>query len=158
VPTYRKVLYFTASCSANSTDLLGIICSSREMSPCSFLFLAMVKGLSNVNFEQLEIEIEIEHTLFDLMQLEVDEKVYEMSQVFARLLASVEKSGIIDSKLNVLVEPEEMLPETKSLLLSLQEVKRRYTRRRKLLTHRDYLKIWLRMNTRFKHEFLPGMF
>ena len=111
-----------------------------------------------MNFEQLEIEIEIEHTLFDLMQLEVDEKVYEMSQVFARLLASVEKSGIIDSKLNVLVEPEEMLPETKSLLLSLQEVKRRYTRRRKLLTHRDYLKIWLRMNTRFKHEFLPGMF
>ena len=111
--------------------------------------------------DQLQLEVlekEIEHTLFDLIQLEVDEKIYEMSQVFARLLASVERQRLIDSKLQVLVEPTNMLPETKALLECLIEVKSRYSRRRKLLTHRDYLKIWLRTNARFKTEFLPSMF
>ena len=104
------------------------------------------------------LEKEIEDALFRLMELEVEEEMMEMGQMFARLLATVQSAGLIDFNLNVLVEPQECLPETRMLLESLLDVKRRFQRRRKLLTHRDILKIWLRKNNRFKAEFLPGMF
>ena len=104
------------------------------------------------------IEKEIEHTLLQLMELELEEQSADMSQLFAKLLASVQQAGFISYTLDVLVEPEHCLPETKALLESLLDVKRRYARRRKLLTHRDILKIWLRKNSRFKSEYLPQMF
>lgn len=104
------------------------------------------------------LEKEIEDTLFRLMELEVEEEIIEMGQLFAKLLASVQSAGLINFALDVLVEPRECLPETRVLLESLLDVKKRFQRRRKLLTHRDILKIWLRKNVRFKSEFLPGMF
>lgn len=104
------------------------------------------------------LEKEIEDTLFRLMELEVEERIVEMGQLFAKLLASIENAGLINFTLDVLVEPDECLPETQMLLESLLDVKRRFHRRRKLLTHRDILKIWLRKNNTFKSEFLPGMF
>ncbi len=104
------------------------------------------------------LEKEIEDTLFRLMELEVEEEIIEMGQLFAKLLASVQSAGLINFALDVLVEPNECLPETRMLLESLLDVKKRFQRRRKLLTHRDILKIWLRKNVRFKSEFLPGMF
>jgi hypothetical protein len=104
------------------------------------------------------LEKEIEDTLFRLMELEVEERIIEMGQIFAQLLASVQRAGLINFTLDVLVEPDKCLPETRMLLESLLDVKRRFQRRRKLLTHRDILKIWLRKNSRFKSEFLPGMF
>lgn len=106
----------------------------------------------------IALEKEIEHTLFQLMELEVDEQSGQMSQLFAKLLASVQTAGLISYTLDVLVDPHDQLPETKALLESLQDMKRRFTRRRKLLTHRDILKIWLRKNSRFKSEYLPQMF
>ena len=112
-----------------------------------------------MSFEQQEIlEKEIEDVLFRMMELEVEENMIEMTKQFAVLLAKVQAANYIDKKLDVLVEPDEMLPETKALLESLIEVKYRFNRRRKLLTHRDILKIWLRKNVRFKSEFLPTMF
>ena len=93
-----------------------------------------------------------------LMFESLEDSMAEMGQMFARLLATVQSAGLIDFNLNVLVEPQECLPETRMLLESLLDVKRRFQRRRKLLTHRDILKIWLRKNNRFKAEFLPGMF
>ncbi|WP_413362538.1 hypothetical protein [Lysinibacillus sp. 3P01SB] len=104
------------------------------------------------------LEKEIEDSLFRLMELEVEESIVEMGQLFAKLLASVQSAGLINFALDVLVEPDECLPETRMLLESLLDVKKRFQRRRKLLTHRDILKIWLRKNDRFKSEFLPTMF
>ncbi len=104
------------------------------------------------------LENEIEDSLFRLMELEVEESIVEMGQLFAKLLASVQSAGLINFALDVLVEPDECLPETRMLLESLLDVKKRFQRRRKLLTHRDILKIWLRKNDRFKSEFLPIMF
>lgn len=104
------------------------------------------------------LENEIEDSLFRLMELEVEESIVEMGQLFAKLLASVQSAGLINFALDVLVEPDECLPETRMLLESLLDVKKRFQRRRKLLTHRDILKIWLRKNDRFKSEFLPTMF
>ncbi|MER2105848.1 MAG: hypothetical protein ABS949_02825 [Solibacillus sp.] len=106
----------------------------------------------------IALEKEIEHILFQLMELELDEQSAEMSQLFAKLLAAVQAEGLISYTLDVLVEPADCLPETQALLESLLDVKRRYARRRKLLTHRDILKIWLRKNSRFKTEYLPQMF
>lgn len=104
------------------------------------------------------LEKEIEDSLFRLMELEVEERIVEMGQLFAKLLASAQSAGLINFALDVLVEPVECLPETRMLLESLLDVKKRFQRRRKLLTHRDILKIWLRKNDRFKSEFLPTMF
>lgn len=108
--------------------------------------------------QEIALEKEVTATLFRLMELEVEEELAEMSHQFAKLLAAVQARGLINFKLDVLVEPESCLPETKLLLESLLDVKHRYARRRKLLTHRDILKIWLRKNSRFKSEFLPRMF
>jgi len=106
----------------------------------------------------IKLEKEVENVLFQLMELEVEEEITEMSRVFSRLLASLQEHGLISPILDVLVNPENCYPETNSLLQSLIEVKERFYRRRKLLTHRDILKIWLRKNDRFKSEFLPTMF
>ncbi|WP_431029906.1 hypothetical protein [Lysinibacillus sp. LZ02] len=106
----------------------------------------------------IELEKEIEYTLYQLMELEVEEEIVQMSQIFAKLLTSVQAAQLIDYKLDVLIDPSQCLPETKILLESLMEVKSRFNRRRKLLTHRDILKVWLRKNATFKSEFLPRMF
>ncbi|MEK4229045.1 hypothetical protein [Solibacillus sp. FSL H8-0538] len=106
----------------------------------------------------IALEKEVEDVLFRLMELEVIEEIAEMSFVFAGLLASLQEHELISFKLDMLVNPENCYPETKLLLESLHEVKERYYRRRKLLTHRDILKIWLRKNSRYKSEFLPTMF
>ena len=81
-----------------------------------------------------------------------------MTKRFAKLLASVQKAGLINFNLDVLVDPIQYTPQTMSLLESLLEAKKRYSRRGKLLTHRDILKIWLRKNKVFKTNYLPGMF
>lgn len=106
----------------------------------------------------LALEQEIEQTLFWLMELEIEEASAEMSQLFAKLLARVQLHNLINYKLEVLVEPADCLPETRALLESLIDVKKRYAKRRKLLTHRDILKIWLRKNNRYKTDYLPKLF
>ena len=104
------------------------------------------------------LEKEIEHVLYELIALEVEEEIMDMTKRFAGLLASVQKAGLIDFNLDVLVDPIQYPPQTMSLLESLLEAKKRYSRRGKLLTHRDILKIWLRKNKVFKTNYLPGMF
>ena len=106
----------------------------------------------------IALEKEVEYTLFQLMELEVEEEIVEMAHVFGVLLSALQKAELIDLKMQVLVDPETQLPETKLLLQSLIEVRNRFFRRRKLLTHRDILKIWLRKNKQFKADFLPFMF
>ena len=104
------------------------------------------------------LEKKIEDVLYRLIELEVEEEMMEMSQLFAKLLVSVQKAGLIDVNLNVLVDPARCLPQTAILLESLLEAKQRFLKRGKLLTHRDILKIWLRKNKLFKTNYLPGMF
>ena len=104
------------------------------------------------------LEKEIEDVLYELIELEMEEEIMEMTKRFAKLLASVQKVGLIDFKLNVLVDPSRCYPQTNNLLESLLEAKRRFSRRGKLLTHRDILKIWLRKNQKFRNNYLPGMF
>ena len=104
------------------------------------------------------LEKEIERVLYELIALEVEEEIMEMTKRFAGLLASVQQAGLIDFNLDVLVDPAQCPPQTMSLLESLLEAKKRYSRRGKLLTHRDILKIWLRQNKVFKTNYLPGMF
>ena len=104
------------------------------------------------------LEKEIEDVLYKLIELEMEEAIMEMTKLFAKLLASVQKAGLIDFKLNVLVNPSQCYPQTKSFLESLLEAKKRFNRRGKLLTHRDILKIWLRKNKKFRTNYLPGMF
>ena len=104
------------------------------------------------------LEKEIEHVLYELIVLEVEEEIVEMTKRFAKLLASVQKAGLINFNLDVLVDPIQYPPQTMSLLESLLEAKKRHRRRGKLLTHRDILKIWLRKNKVFKTNYLPGMF
>lgn len=104
------------------------------------------------------LEKEIEDVLYKLIELEMEEEIMEMTKLFARLLASVQNAGLIDFKLNVLVDPAQCYPQTNNLLESLLEARRRFSRRGKLLTHRDILKIWLRKNEKFRTNYLPGMF
>lgn len=109
--------------------------------------------------EQLQaLEVEIEHTLHTLINLEIENVYSEMSKHFAKLLASVQSVNLIDYKLDVLVEPELFATETQILLKSLMEAKTRPNNRHKLLTHRMILKVWLRKNQRFTNEYLPQMF
>jgi len=104
------------------------------------------------------LENEIEHVLYELIALEVEEEIMEMTKRFAQLLASLQKAGLIDFNLDVLVDSAQCAPQTMSLLDSLLEAKRRYSRRGKLLTHRDILKIWLRKNKVFKTNYLLSTF
>ena len=104
------------------------------------------------------LEKEIEDALYMLIEFELEEQIIEMTNCFAKLLVSVQKAGLIDFKLNVLVDPALFEPQTSSLLESLLEAKRRVNRRGKLLTHRDILKIWLRKNNHFRTNYLPRLF
>ncbi|KOY83380.1 hypothetical protein I6G82_06455 [Lysinibacillus macroides] len=109
--------------------------------------------------EQLQLlEADIEQTLFTLIDLALDENYLEMNEHFAQLLAKVQAAQLIDYKLDVLVDPQAFAPETRILLLSLIEAKARPRKRKKLLTHRIILKIWLRKNQRYLKEILPQMF
>lgn len=105
-----------------------------------------------------ELEVEIEHTLYALIDLELEENYAAMNTRFAQLLTKVQAAQLIDYKLDVLVEPEAFATETCILLQSLLEAKARPNKRHRLLTHRMILKIWLRKNQRFTKEFLPQMF
>ncbi|WP_342471863.1 hypothetical protein MHH70_14995 [Metasolibacillus sp. FSL H7-0170] len=109
--------------------------------------------------EQLQaLELEIIQTLDMLIHLAIEEKHAEMNIAFAKLLAKVQEASLIDYQLNILVEPQAYATETCLLLQSLQEAKSKPHKRRKLLTHRMILKIWLRKNQLFRKEFLPQMF
>jgi len=105
-----------------------------------------------------ELEVEIEQTLYALIDLELEENYATMNTQFAQLLAKVQTAQLINYKLDVLVEPQAFATETCILLQSLIEAKARPNKRHKLLTHRMILKIWLRKNQRFMREFLPQMF
>ena len=104
------------------------------------------------------LEKQIEQVLYELIELEVEEEIMEMTKRFAKLLSSVQEAGLIDFNLDVLVNPAQCFPQTASLLESLLEAKKRFSRSGKLLTHRDILKIWLRKNKKFRTNYLPGMF
>ncbi|WP_042478858.1 hypothetical protein [Bacillus ndiopicus] len=109
--------------------------------------------------EQLQaLEVEIVQTLDILIHLALEENHVEMNAAFAKLLAKVQTTGLIDYQFNVLVEPQACETETCLLLQSLQEAKSKPRKRHKLLTHRMILKIWLRKNQLFRKEFLPQMF
>ena len=108
--------------------------------------------------ELIALEKQIENTLFRLMELEVEENIIQMTPLFAELLAALQGHRLINYKLEVLVDPASCLPETQLLLESLIDVKQRYSKRKRLLTHRDILKIWLRKNSQFKSDFLTRMF
>jgi len=109
--------------------------------------------------EQLQIlETEIEHTLYTLIDLQQDEAYQEMTTCFAQLLAKVQAAQLIDTKLDVLVEPQAYATETCILLESLLEAKNRPNKRHQLLTHRMILKIWLRKNRHYLNNLLPQMF
>lgn len=109
--------------------------------------------------EQLQaLEAEIKHTLYTLIDLELNESYQEMTAHFAKLLAKVQAAHLIDYKLNVLVDPQAYGTETCILLESLLEAKNRPNKRHQLLTHRIILKIWLRKNRHFLNDLLPQMF
>ncbi|WP_107924414.1 hypothetical protein [Lysinibacillus parviboronicapiens] len=115
--------------------------------------------MTQPTIEQLQaLEAEIEHTLYMLIELELEEAYSEMSSRFAQLLAEVQAAHLIDYKLDVLVNPASFDTETRILLESLIAAKTRPQKRHRLLTHRMILKVWLRKNQRFMNEFLPQMF
>ncbi|MFJ7646727.1 hypothetical protein ACIQ1H_04210 [Lysinibacillus sp. NPDC097279] len=115
--------------------------------------------MTQTTIEQLQaLEAEIKHTLYTLIDLELNESYQEMTAHFAKLLAKVQAAQLIDYKLNVLVDPQAYGTETCILLESLLEAKNRPNKRHQLLTHRIILKIWLRKNRHFLNDFLPQMF
>jgi len=115
--------------------------------------------LTQTIIEQLQaLEAEIKHTLYTLIDLELNESYQEMTAHFAKLLAKVQAAHLIDYKLNVLVDPQAYGTETCILLESLLEAKNRPNKRHQLLTHRIILKIWLRKNRHFLNDLLPQMF
>ena len=112
-----------------------------------------------MNREALEaLEKEIEHTLFQLMDLEAEENIIEMGEVFRKLLMKLEHHGLINRAVEVIVDLQQMQPETKLLLESLTEARAKKRRKLKLITHRDIIKIWLRKNKTFRQEYLPMFF
>ncbi|CAM5691395.1 putative protein OS=Lysinibacillus sphaericus OX=1421 GN=LS41612_09970 PE=4 SV=1 [Lysinibacillus sphaericus] len=73
--------------------------------------------MTQPTIEQLQaLEAEIEHTLYTLIDLELDEAYQEMTTLFAKLLAKVQAAHLIDYKLDVLVEPNNYATETCLLL------------------------------------------
>ncbi len=115
--------------------------------------------MTQTTIEQLQaLEAEIKHTLYTLINLELNESYQEMTAHFAKLLAKVQAAHLIDYKLNVLVDPQAYGTETCILLESLLEAKNRPNKRHQLLTHRIILKIWLRKNRHFLNDLLPQMF
>ena len=109
--------------------------------------------------EMLEfVEKEVEQTLFTCIDFNIEEDYIGMGQAFAKILALLQKQNLISATLKLSADPIDCLPETHILLESLQEAQRRHSSRRKLLTHRQILNVWLRKNAHFQREVLPGFF
>lgn len=104
------------------------------------------------------VEKEVENTLYQCIDLKIEEDYIAMGQVFAKALALLQQHQLISTTLQVIIEPENCLPETRILLESLQEAQKRHVSRRKLLTHRQILNIWLRKNQHYQREILPSFF
>lgn len=104
------------------------------------------------------VEKEVEQTLLTCIDFNREEDYIAMGQAFAKILALLQKQSLISASLKVSVDPVGCLPETRILLESLQEAQRRHSSRRKLLTHRQILNVWLRKNAHFQREILPGFF
>jgi hypothetical protein len=111
--------------------------------------------------EQLSLEFierEVEQTLWQCIDLKIEEDYIKMGQLFAKLLALLQQQQFISTTLKVTVNPKNCLRETAILLESLEETQRRHRSRRKLLTHRQFLNVWLRKNEHYKREVLPSFF
>lgn len=109
--------------------------------------------------EMLElVEKEVEQTFFTCIDFNMEEDYIAMVQAFAEILTLLKKQNLISASLKVSANPVDCLPETRILLESLQEAQHRHSSRRKLLTHRQILNVWLRKNAHFQREILPGFF
>ena len=104
------------------------------------------------------VEKEVEQALFTCIDLKIEEDYITMGQVFSKVLALLQKHELINATLTTIVEPENCLAETRILLESLQEARKRHSSRGKLLTHRQILNVWLRKNAIYQREILPGFF
>ncbi|MEG0384439.1 MAG: transketolase [Solibacillus sp.] len=104
------------------------------------------------------LEKEIADALIHIIKLQQEDRYAEMSKQFAELLTSLQRHQLIDTSLQLLVEPAQCLHETKMLLESLQEAQQRQHRKKRLLTHRQILQLWLRQNLHYKREYLPKLF
>lgn len=104
------------------------------------------------------VEKEVENTLYQCIDFNIEENYIAMGQEFAKVLALLQEHGLISPALKVITDPEQCLTETRILLESLQEAQKRHASRRKLLTHRHILNVWLRKNQYFQREVLPGFF
>lgn len=104
------------------------------------------------------VEKEVENTLYQCIDLKIEEDYIAMGQVFAKMLALLQQHQFISTTLQIMAKPESCLPETRLLLESLQEAQKRHVSRRKLLTHRQILNIWLRKNQHYQREILPSFF
>ena len=105
-----------------------------------------------------QLETMIEHCLWTCIELYEEELYADMSRHFAQLLAELQRMHYIDYSFRVLVAPEACLPQARLLLQSLQHAEARKTSKRKLLTHRQILRIWLRQHRAFVHDLLPATF
>ena len=108
--------------------------------------------------EALQLEAMIEQCLWTCVELYEEELYADMSRHFAALLAHLQRLRYIDYSFHVLVDVETCLPQARLLLQSLQHAQARKTSKRKLLTHRQILRIWLRQHEAFTHHFLPATF
>lgn len=113
-------------------------------------------GMSKATLEILEQEIQ--SAFVHIIDLQQEDNYAEMSKQFAKLLASLQQLQLINSSLQLLVEPAQCLQETKILLESLEEAQQRQHRKKRLLTHRQILQLWLRQNLHYKREYLPKLF
>lgn len=104
------------------------------------------------------VEKEVENILYQCIEFNIEENYIAMGQQFAKVLTLLQEYRLISPALQVITDPEQCLTETRILLESLQEAQRRHASRRKLLTHRHILNVWLRKNQYFQREVLPGFF
>ena len=104
------------------------------------------------------VEKEVENTLYQCIDFNIEENYIAMGQEFAKVLALLQEHRFITPSLQIITDPEQCPTETRILLESLQEAQRRHASRRKLLTHRHILNVWLRKNQYFQREVLPGFF
>ena len=106
----------------------------------------------------LQLERDIEQCLLTCIELYEEERYVQMATTFSVLLAQLQREQYIDYAFAVLVEPDACLPQARLLLQSLQHAQARKTHKRKLLTHRQILRVWLRQHKAFSYEFLPNTF
>lgn len=106
----------------------------------------------------LQLERDIEQCLLTCIELYEDELYAQMSTTFSTLLAQLQRAQYIDYTFAVLVNTDACLPQARLLLKSLQHAQARKTHKRKLLTHRQILRVWLRQHKAFSYEFLPNTF